>query len=292
MFWQGKITLFQHLEAYFAGREVVFAEGIKDPEIPEKPNEACGIAVGTVNDAEGISKLLNEYFEGPESKSKTTSTAEWVKWTFKNNSAIWIVAKDWGGTVRGCVSSFRCAPPYPNAMAGCAISYPWGIVDWYCVHPLWRDKGVGRDLLKGLDLMTFKIGRKAHIFLKEGLPLPLPHIPIYSTFLYCRRAGSPAVKKMRQGTGLGIWPYQTEEYSTGLPLVRVEGIRQEDATLEQIRDWENALDNELPECIVFISGNDKKDPEFGWKQDTLVSVYAFRWIAGKWLGKPINREIL
>lgn len=74
--------------------------------------------------------------------------------------------------------------------------------------------------------------------------------------------------------------------------MRVEGIRHKNATSEQIKEWELALDTELPPCIVFVTGQDKTDKEKGWKQDTLVSVYAFRWIAGKWLGKPINKEIL
>jgi len=292
MFWQGKITLFQQLEAYLANRNVTFAEGLKAPDIPSNPNTSCGIAIGTVKDINGICKLLNEHFEESSAKSKTAVTLEYLKSTFDQQSAIWIVAKDWAGTVRGCVASFRCPAPYPNSLQGCAISFPWGIVDWYCVHPLWRDKGVGRDLLKGLDLLTFKIGRKAHIFLKEGLPLSLAHIPIYSTFLYCRRAGTPAVKNMREGTGLTVWPYYTEERSSGLPLIRVEGIRQKDITVEQIKEWENALDTELPPCIVFITGADQRDKDQEWKRDSLISVYAFRWIAGKWLGKPINKEIL
>jgi GNAT superfamily N-acetyltransferase len=292
MFWQGKITFFQQISAYFADRNVAFAEGLKVPEIPANPNESCGIAVGTLNDVDGICKLLNDHFEQSDAKAMTAITAEFIKASFKWNSAIWILAKDWGGSIRGCVASFRSPPPYPNSLESCAISFPWGIVDWYCVHPLWRDKGVGSDLLKGLDLLTFKIGRKAHIFLKEGLPLPLPHVPVYATFLYCRRAGNQTIKKMRDGTGLTVWPYQTNERVSGLPLVRVEGIRHKNATSEQIKEWELALDTELPPCIVFVTGQDKTDKEKGWKQDTLVSVYAFRWIAGKWLGKPINKEIL
>ena len=155
----------------------------------------------------------------------------------------------------------------------------WGIVDWFCVHPLWRSKGVGRALLEALDYSTFTMGRKAHVFLKEGYPLPLPHIPVYVTRLYCRRAGNPAVKVIPKADW--IYPYMTKETSTGLPLIRVCPVH----------EWEQRLDTLLPPCIVFVSsGHDRLDAR--WKPDSLVSLYAFRWVAGKWFGTRPNSMIV
>jgi hypothetical protein len=188
------------------------------------------------------------------------------------------------------VTSFKSFGPYPNAFGGCSLSDPWGLVDWYCVHALWREKGVGSDMLEVLDGITYKIGRKAHIFLKEGLPL-LGQLPIYSTFLRCRRAGNVSVKKMREGTGLGITPYQSND-EDGLPLIKVDGIRGYNIDPAEIEKWEDALDNYLPECWVFVSGSYLIDDKRGWQTDSLVSMYAFRWTPGKWLGSVPNSAIL
>jgi hypothetical protein len=145
--------------------------------------------------------------------------------------------------------------------------------------------------LEALDFITYRIGRKAHVFLKEGLPLPLPHIPVYTTWLRCRVAGDPKVRRMRKGTGLLVSPYQAIQRTSGLPLVKVEGLRG-DVTKEKVKEWEEALDRELPPCWVFVSGADKVDEAREWRQDTMVSMYAFRWVPGRWLGSVPNSDII
>ena len=287
MFWKGKVTLYKQIEA-FLKRSDLSLTTLEEPVLEIVTPGKCKISVSKLKDVEGISKLLNEFFEDTSSKSKATVTPEWIRSTYIDNQAIWIVARDPGGTIRGCVSSFRCEPPYPNSISGCGKMYPWGMVDWFCVHPLWRSKGVGSALLETLDLITYKLGRKAHIFLKEGLPLPYPHIPIYVTWLKCRKAGSPEIKQMKDDTGLTVYPYNEVERDTGLPLVRVEGIR----TTNDLNDWEDTLDTSLPECWVFVSGSYLIDDKRGWQTDSLVSMYAFRWSPGKWFGSKPNSAIL
>jgi GNAT superfamily N-acetyltransferase len=290
MFWKGKVTAINQLTAFVKQNDVALASDLPKPELSPTLNPHCKISSASLDDTDGIAKLLNDWFE-ENTKVKSSVTADWIRYTFLRYAALWIIAKDRGGTIRGCISSFRILAPYPNSLGGCSLSQPWGIVDWFCVHPLWRSKGLGTDLLEALDLITFKIGRMAHIFLKEGLPLPLPHIPVYSTFLRCRKAGNTSVKEMREGTGLTVYPYMTKEKATELPLVRVEGLRST-ATISDIQEWEDAIDKDLPPCIVFVSGPDKIDPSRGWKTDSLVSMYAFRWIPGKWLGSPPNIMII
>ena len=291
MFWRGKVGTFAILESFLKQREVSIETSARGPELAPVRNKHCRVRVANINDAEGISKLLNEQFEQADAKAKTDVSPAWIKATFPYKQAIWIVAKDIAGIVRGCIASFRTNAPYPNSLGGCSNKLSsWGVVDWYCVHPLWRDKGIGREMLEALDLITYTIGRKAHVFLKEGTPLL--QMPIYTTFLRCRRAGSPAIHKMRDGTGLGIFPYEALDRSSGLPLVRVEGIRGKKATPSEIKAWEDALDSDLPECWVFVSGADQVDSERGWVLDSMVSVYAFRWTPGKWLGSAVNAMIL
>jgi GNAT superfamily N-acetyltransferase len=279
MFWKGKVPIFTQFK-HFMKRSDVSLLDLEIPQIPSEPNPGgCQVTVSKLNDVEGIAKLLSEWFEDPSSKTKAQVTSEWIRATYLDNHAIWIVAKDIKGTIRGCVSSFLINSPYPNSLSGCGKPHPWGIVDWYCVHPLWRSKGIGSALLEVLDFVTYRIGRKAHVFLKEGVPLPLPHIPIYTSWLKCRKAGSKQVKQMSEDSGLTVYPYQEVERSTGVPMIKVEGLH----TKNDLDEWEQALDNDLPECWVFITNDCLVKNEKGWKPDALISMYAFRWSPGKWL---------
>jgi GNAT superfamily N-acetyltransferase len=290
MFWKGKVSIFKQLTAFAKQSEV----SLIDLNIPELPSAltaspgGCKITVSKLEDVVGISKLLNEWFYETDARAKAAVTPEWVQASYIQNEAIWIVAKDIGGTIRGCVASFRMVAPYPNSLEGCGKMHPWGLVDWYCLHPLWRSKGVGSALLETLDLVTYRIGRKAHVFLKEGNPLALPHIPIYFTWLKCRKAGNPGIKKMSENTGLTVYPYSEIERESGIPLIRVEGLQ--DKT--DLKEWEDALDSQLPVSWVFVSGSAVVDDKRGWKTDSLVSMYAFRWSPGKWLGFAPDTSII
>jgi len=288
MFWKGKVSVFKQLTSFARKEEVSFID-VRVPEVPSglEPG-GCKVAVSKLEDVEGISKLLNEYFYEPDARAKAAVTPEWVRASYLEHQAIWIVASDSGGTIRGCVASFRIVAPYPNSLEGCGKMHPWGLVDWYCLHPLWRSKGVGSALLETLDLVTYKLGRKAHIFLKEGNPLPLPHIPIYFTWLKCRKAGNPMVKKMQENTGLAVYPYSEIERDSGIPLIRVEGLQNK----TDLKEWEDALDSKLPVSWVFVSGSFPVDDKRGWKTDSLVSMYAFRWSPGKWLGSVPHTSII
>lgn len=287
MFWKGKIPVVTHLEAYLMNRDLALATKLALPEIPIDPIVGgCRVSVASIDDCQGISNLLNEWFE--KGKVQTKVSAKWIRATFLKNAATWIVAKDIRGTVRACISSFQITAPYPNALSRCGEMHPWGLVDWFCVHPLWRSKGIGSNILETLDYITYKLGRKAHVFLKEGYPLPFPQVPVYTTVLKYRRAGSPSITRMREGTGLLIHDYHCIERESGLPMIRIEGHHNE----KDLQQWENTLDKELPECWVFVSGSTLVDMGRGWKPDSLVSMYAFRWIPGKWLGTKPNQDIL
>jgi len=288
MFWKGKVSILTQMSAFVKQSDVAFVE-LEIPELPLNLNPGgCKVTVSKFTDVEGISKLLNEWFEDSKSKAKASIKPEWIHASYKENEAIWIIAKDSRGTIRGCVASFRISAPYPNSLGGCGKMHPWGLVDWFCVHPLWRSKGIGSALLETLDLITYRLGRKAHVFLKEGYPLPLPHVPIYTTWLKCRKAGNPSIKQVSDDSGLIVYPYQEVERETDIPLIRVEGIQNE----MELQEWENALDIQLPECWVFVSGLCIIDYKKGWQTDSLISMYAFRWSPGKWLGSLPHSSIM
>lgn len=287
MFWKGRVNVFKQLYSYFCSEDLTLAD-LEEPTFTGATNTVCEIRPASIADAKGIATLLNEFFEDSKSKAKMAVSVEWVRETF-GYGTLWVVAKDPLGTVRGCISSSRISAPYPTHLGSTSCSMAlreWGLIDWFCVHPLWREKGVGSDLLTAIDFITYTIGRKAHVFLKEGFPL-VSQIPIYSTFLKVRKAGNPHIKQMREGTGLLVFPYMCND-SEGIPLVRVEGLT--NGSAEHVKEWEEALDKDMPPCWVFVSAGQTLDAR--WKQDSLVSVYAFRWNAGKWLGTPPNVEII
>ena len=263
MFWNQRMASWvRTLDAFFKGDQLRLSDLIVSDKIsPLTVLATCADSLGVVN-------LLNECFE-TNSRSTTAVTMEWFIQSILLDKAIWIVSKDRFGTVRGCICSRPSEAPYPNS-----VSVNWGIVDWYCVHPLWRSKGIGSALLETLDTISFRIGRKAHIFLKEGSLLLIPQIPVYTSFLYCRQAVNSKIHEVPKLNW--IYPYMTKEKETGLPLLRID--------FSQVSDSD--LDTLLPQCIVFSSSYQK-----GWKRDTLVSIYAFRWIPGKWLGSAPHSSI-
>jgi GNAT superfamily N-acetyltransferase len=275
MFWNGRVSLTTNCIEYLRGSDLKLLD-LKSPTLPSgELVGGCRISVSRLEDGPGIARLLNDHFEEPNSMVKASITAEIIAKTKSKKEAIWMVAKDRMGTIRGCVASIGRRSPYPNNLP----NHIWGIIDWFCIHPLWRSKGIGSALLEALDFITYRLGRKAHIFLKEGLPLPLPHVPVYFTWLKRRRAGSKNVKALLD-TELRVDSYHTIEKENGLPLLKVDGPKSE----SMIAGWEKLLDTELPECWVFVDNETPIDDEKGWISDSLVSMYSFRWTPGKFLG--------
>ena len=153
MFWKGKVSLWAHLEAFLRQR----------PTTPiaytvTEPRESAIVA--QTSDAAGIAKLLNAHFE-TNPRCSTAVTVNWVLESILLHDAIWIVSKDTGGTIRGCVCSSACKPPYPDAYDGI-----YCIVDWFCVHPLCRSKGLGSSPLETMNYVKYERGRRCHLFLK------------------------------------------------------------------------------------------------------------------------------
>jgi hypothetical protein len=97
---------------------------------------------------------------------------------------------------------------------------------------------------------------------------------------------------MRDDCGLIIHPYHTIDKDSKLNLIKIEGLRGNPLGKHHIDEWEDALDNELPSCIVFVTADDQIDMSRGWKIDSVVSMYAFRWLPGKWLFSLPNQQII
>lgn len=70
---------------------------------------------------------------------------------------------------------------------GITDNLPIHVVDCFCIHPLWRKKGVGDYLLTALHRYSNTRGNPYALFLKEGACLPLYKVfPMYSSRYLCR----------------------------------------------------------------------------------------------------------
>ena len=69
-------------------------------------------------------------------------------------------------------------------------------VDCFCIHPLWRGKGVGDQLLTRLHRYANERDLPYALFLKEGAPLSILHFPLYTgTYVYRKLDTSETMNK-------------------------------------------------------------------------------------------------
>jgi GNAT superfamily N-acetyltransferase len=173
-----------------------------------------------------------------------------------------------------------------NRLIGCAFSLPaefegrpCGIVDFFCVEPTWRKRGVARSLLRSLVNQTAAADRLVHFFLKEGFPLlSLP--PLYQgRWMWRRSAGNQKIscppgfcfqdlyhRSLPEGHRLG----ELVEYPRG-------------ASAQQI---EEVIDNSSYEIVCM----DTRSPHIlgkGWKNDITYQWYCFNFHPGSFFAtKP------
>ena len=95
-----------------------------------------------------------------------------------------------------------------------------GIIDYFCIHPAYRKKGIGRALLSCLHNVTER-PIQPHLMLLEGIQLSMPPISA-GVYLSRRCAGNSVVTPIAEaqtsfvdcvkGVGSGIWtPYEEGE---------------------------------------------------------------------------------
>lgn len=122
-------------------------------------------------------------------------------------------------------------------LVGCCFSKPLGrlkfshemldqggVVDYFCVHREFRQKGLARTLLKELVALTAQVNRLVHIFLKEGFPLwSLP--PLYTSQYISRRKRVPGEERFSLGSmGIALQtPIKEYTHAEYFPLQNVVG---------------------------------------------------------------------
>lgn len=121
-----------------------------------------------------------------------------------------------------------------KTIIGCCVSKPLGrmkfshetleqggLVEYFCVHKLYRNNGIASRLLDELVVQTAKQGRMVHCFLKEGFPLlRLP--PLYTSYYIVRQRMLPTeFKEYLSPSGIALQtPIRSYSHADFLPLAR------------------------------------------------------------------------
>lgn len=150
----------------------------ENPQWPTPPNFLLEeVNIGRVD---LYNKFLLDYYNESSSKIQLDLPTRVISAGLVNDYWIGVEAYNKEGQLIGIVFSlpfanFFAPPPPLMSLIGDADvrSHPnqfsgFALVDYFCVRPDWRSRGVGSALLQGLFFLTSRVGRKAHIFASEG----------------------------------------------------------------------------------------------------------------------------
>jgi GNAT superfamily N-acetyltransferase len=82
-----------------------------------------------------------------------------------------------------------------------------GIIDYFCIHPAYRNKGIGRSLLSLLHNTTTAAGIvPPHLMMWEGIQLSVPPVSA-GLFMYkkCSPVGGLQVEKLESAAAREVW---------------------------------------------------------------------------------------
>ena len=142
--------------------ELFHSERIDKDPIPSP----TGNGIEKVENTEEIRSFLRSYFGDPP-------RTPILDLTFDPDDHVFLVrdqTNQIAGTIRyhfiGNMITSRSEPIY--------------VVDAFCIHPIWRGKGVGDYLLTELNRYVNRNNIPYAVFLKEGAPLSIFHQPAYT----------------------------------------------------------------------------------------------------------------
>ena len=82
-----------------------------------------------------------------------------------------------------------------------------GVIDYFCIHPAYRNKGIGRSLLSLLHNTTTAAGIvPPHLMMWEGIQLSVPPVSA-GLFMYkkCSPVGGLQVEKLESAAAREVW---------------------------------------------------------------------------------------
>jgi GNAT superfamily N-acetyltransferase len=248
--------------------EPTLLEGVEEiyRPIPPIPNIHL-ISLCQESHTQEISNLLRNHFSN-NWRCRTELSPKEIKEGIQKKGWIGVVAHE-SSTNRIVGCAFSIGAKYKDISCG--------IVDFFCVSPSWRKKGLGRCLLRSLVNATASQNRILHFFIKEGMPLfCMP--PLYQGNYIWRKTQKQGKSSPTPGF-LFINLYHRslpEGHSLGELSLYPKGFDPEKV--------ENAIDHSGFDILIM----DSKFPhlvERGWKNDSTYQWYCFNFHPGSFFQK-------
>ena len=120
--------------------------------------------------AKQYTKFIETYFNYIEGKTRTVIPPEIIEEGLRNNTWYGIEVRNQDSFIIGIVFSIQVQYLYSSEFSKQPLT-ECGLVDYFCVAPEWRNKGVGTNILTKLFELTSQNGRRSHIFASEGSAL-------------------------------------------------------------------------------------------------------------------------
>ena len=123
-----------------------------------------------------VCQFLYDYFGNPPQKPRFSIPIHHLL----SKTDLLLLARDNSTRIVGCIRYHDIGVLYHNKERIYAV-------DCFCIHPAWRGKGVGRQLLYRLHRYANELGIPHAVFLKEGSTVHPFVTPLYSgTYVYKR----------------------------------------------------------------------------------------------------------
>ena len=179
---------------------------ISQPFERKEPIESLGLAYMWIYQhdtaCKEICQFLYDYFGNPPQKPRFNIPVNHL--VLKTDFLL--IARDNSSRIVGCIRYHDIGILYHNKERIYAV-------DCFCIHPAWRGKGVGRQLLYRLHCYANEKGIPHALFLKEGSTVSPFITPLYSgTYVYRRCIGPssqtlPSISVMDAVKWLTVYQY-------------------------------------------------------------------------------------
>lgn len=166
-FWDN-VSIFNYFKSLL--NTTYFTPNITNKESIRSPTN-MKYSIATIKDLPKIAAFLKSYFGMPP---KTPIFHIPMDNLLDDNDTI-LYVNDKNNMLIGCIRYHYVGKFYTDENKPDMY-----IVDCFCIHPLWRKKGVGRYLLHSLHTYVNLHNKPYSIFLKEGKQVNTFNIPFYS----------------------------------------------------------------------------------------------------------------
>lgn len=179
-------------------------------QMPMRPLPGLTLRKGTPADA----RLLSEFWERwytVSSKSRCYIPVSVIQESIQRNRwDIWIITRNDTHTVVGSIVRRVVKGLHMHK----AVWPTAGIVDFFCIHPAWRKKGLGHQLLASIQNSHTNVP-PPHLILWEGLRLDIPPLAVGALWIqHCvKEVSAVALKGVEAANAWNILRLHSDTWS-------------------------------------------------------------------------------